>query len=369
MFADSERDANMLYAARMLIPDPFVFLRIDGKSDVFLNDLEVARARRLASHCRIFRLSSYVRKLRKAGVQSPSTAQVIHLILQERGIKKTTVPFDFPFGLANELRDLKIKLRVCVGPCFAEREIKNTEQVKKVSASLMMAEVGLAEAIQVLKRAKIGKGGRLIHHHIPLTSEKLRSIIDTAIVQAGGRACNTIVACGRQGCEPHERGHGPLRANQPIILDVLPRSQKTGYFGDITRTVVRGRASERIRKIYSDVVRAQELVFAQIRHGRSGLAVHKSVEQFFRKEGYKSGNLDGRRVGFIHGAGHGLGLEIHEAPKISTTSTDILRSGHVVAIEPGLYYPGIGGVRIEDVALVTAKSPRNLTKFEKVLEV
>ena len=369
MFADSERDADMLYAVGMFVPDPFIFLRTDDRNNIFLNDLEVDRASRVAPHCRVFRLSTYIRKLQKAGVQSPSPAQMIHRILVELGLKKATVPFNFPIGLANELRDLKIKLRVCKGPCFADREIKNAEQVKKISATLIMAEVGLAEGIQALKRAKIGKGGRLIHQHIPLTSEKLRSIIDTAIVQAGGRACNTIVASGKQASDPHERGHGPLRANQPIILDVFPRSQKTGYFGDITRTVVRGQASDNVRKIYSDVVRAQELVFAQLRHGRSGLAIHKSVEQFFKKEGYKTGNREGRKVGFIHGTGHGLGLEIHEAPRISATSTDFLRSGHVVTVEPGLYYPRIGGIRIEDVALVTAKSPRNLTKFEKVLEL
>ena len=114
----------------------------------------------------------------------------------------------------------------------------------------MMAEVGLAEGIQALKSSKVDRKRRLIYHGNPLTSEKLRSIIDTAIVQAGGLACNTIVAGGRQGCDPHERGHGLLRANEPIILDVFPRSQRTGYFGDITRTVVKGKASEAIRRIY-----------------------------------------------------------------------------------------------------------------------
>src|SRR6185369_2497813 len=121
-------------------------------------------------------------------------------------------------------------------------------EVKKISAALMMAEVGMAEGMQALSSSKIGKGGQLIYRGAPLTSERLRAVIDCAILQASGLAANTIVAGGRQGCDPHERGHGPLRANEPIILDIFPRSQKTGYFGDITRTVVRGRASEAVKK-------------------------------------------------------------------------------------------------------------------------
>jgi len=232
-----------------------------------------------------------------------------------------------------------------------------------------MAEVGLAEGIQALKNSKIDRKGRLIYHGVPLTSEKLRSIIDTAIVQAGGLASNTIVAGGRQACDPHERGFGLLKANEPIILDVFPRSQKTGYFGDITRTVVKGRASDALRKMYYTVERGQEIAFDHTRNKVPGKQVHKTVADFFAKEGYKTGKINGRMQGFFHGTGHGLGLEIHESPRMGPNSTDTLHSGQVVTIEPGLYYLDVGGVRLEDVAHVTRNGQRNLTKFEKVLEV
>jgi Xaa-Pro aminopeptidase len=160
-----------------------------------------------------------------------------------------------------------------------------------------------------------------------------------------------------------------LRANQTIIIDVFPRSRKTGYFGDITRTVVKGRASEAVRKLYHTVTRAQELAFAQLREGKLGTEVHKVVQNHFDEHGYKTGKQSGKMEGFFHGTGHGLGLEVHEAPRISPTSKDTLRVGHVVSVEPGLYYPAVGSVRLEDVALVTPNAPRNLTKFEKVLEV
>jgi Xaa-Pro aminopeptidase len=242
--------------------------------------------------------------------------------------------------------------------------------VKKVSAALMMAEVGLAEGIQALKSCKIDRKRRLIYHSNPLTSEKLRAVINTAIVQAGGLPANTIVAGGRQGCDPHERGHGLLRANEPIILDVFPRSQKTGYFGDITRTVVRGRAPEPNRKLYHTIERSQEIGFEQIKHNASARGVHTRIKEFFEREGYKTGKVNGRMQGFFHGTGHGVGLEIHEKPGMGPNTTDTLKAGHVVTVEPGLYYWDLGGgVRLEDMALITGNGTRNLTKFEKVLEV
>ncbi|MHB8523013.1 MAG: M24 family metallopeptidase [Limisphaerales bacterium] len=369
MVAESEHDANMLYAVGMFVPDPFIYLRIDGKCHVVMNDLEIDRARKQAPHCRALSLSACWRKLQSRNVKSRGFGQVIRLILRERRVKKISVPANFPFGLARELRALKIKVKVKAGGFFPEREIKSADQVRKISAALIMAEVGLAEGVQALRQARIGKGRRLMHHHAPLTSEKLRSIIDVAVLQAGGLASHTIVAGGKQACEPHETGHGQLHAHEPIILDVFPRSQKTGYFGDITRTVVKGRADEAVRRLYHTVARGQDLVFEKMRHNVSAVEVHRAVQQLFHAAGYKTARRDGHMQGFFHGTGHGLGLEIHEAPRVNATSEDMLKAGQVVTVEPGLYYPGLGGVRLEDVALITAQAPRNLTKFEKVLEI
>jgi Xaa-Pro aminopeptidase len=194
-------------------------------------------------------------------------------------------------------------------------------------------------------------------------------VIDTAVLQAGGRTNHTIVAGGRQTCDPHEPGHGPLRANEPIILDVFPRSQKTGYFGDLTRTVVRGRASEAVRRLYDTVARAQEVAIALLLPNAKAVQVHDSVQTFFDKEGFKTVKKGSRMQGFFHGSGHGVGLEIQEAPILGVASPDVLAAGQVVTVEPGLYYPGLGGVRLEDVVTVTAQGARNLTKFEKVLEL
>ena len=299
----------------------------------------------------------------------PGTAAIISLLFHERRLRKVFVPPNFPYGLARELRNYNIKVRVKKGGVFPQREFKRADEVKKISGALIMAEVGLAEGIQALKSAKIGRDGKLTYHGVPLTSEKLRSIIDIAIIQAGGLASHTIVAGGSQGCDPHESGHGPLRANEPIILDVFPRSQKTGYFGDITRTVVRGRASDAVRRLYETVGRAQDLAFGKLRPETRAIDVHTAVQKYFDGQGYKTGKKNNRMHGFFHGTGHGVGLEIHEAPRIGLLSQDVLAPGQVVTVEPGLYYPGVGGVRLEDVAVLTPQGARNLTKFEKTLEV
>jgi len=369
LVADSEHDANMLYAVGLFVPDPFIYLRLRGRESIVLSDLEIDRARREVAHCRALSLSKYQEQLRASGVKSPGHAQVIAAILRERRIRRVRVPPNFPLGLALELKRLRVNVATASGHFFPQRELKQPGEVKKISAALMMAEVGMSEAMQVLRATKIGRDRRLLHHNVPLTSEKLRSVIDCAILQANGLAANTIVAGGKQGCDPHERGFGHLRAHEPIIIDIFPRSQKTGYFGDITRTVVRGRASEAVRRLYDTVQRGQSIAFKKVRAGVPTREVHGAVVNYFEQQGYPTGRRKGRMEGFFHGTGHGLGLEIHEAPRMGQFSQGKLTAGQVVTIEPGLYYPELGGVRLEDVALVTSNGARNLTRFEKQLDI
>jgi Xaa-Pro aminopeptidase len=367
--ADSERDANLLYAVGMFVPDPFIYLKTRGRPLIVMSDLEIDRARAQAPHCRVASLGQYQQKLRARKIKRPSLAHIVRQILREKGIRRVTVPDDFPLGLATDLEKLGVTVKARPGNFFPEREIKSAAEVKKISAALIMAEVGMAEAMQVLRASKIGRDRKLIYHNVPLTSEKLRAVIDCAILQVCGLAANTIVAGGQQACNPHERGYGPLRAHEPIIIDIFPRSHATGYFGDITRTVVRGRASEAVRRLYDTVLRGQTIAFRKVRANTPTGDAHRAVQEFFEQQGYKTRRRNGRMEGFFHGTGHGLGLEIHESPRISANSTGTLKPGHVVTVEPGLYYPEIGGVRLEDVALVTTNGARNLTRFEKVLEI
>jgi Xaa-Pro aminopeptidase len=124
-----------------------------------------------------------------------------------------------------------------------------------------------------------------------------------------------------------------------------------------------------VRKLYDSVVRAQSIAFSKLEAGTSTAAVHESVCEFFHQQGYRTGRQNGQMNGFLHGTGHGIGLDVHESPRLSASSTEVLKPGHVITIEPGLYYPELGAVRLEDVALVTSNHPRNLTHFEKILEL
>jgi Xaa-Pro aminopeptidase len=358
----------MLYAAGLFVAGPFIYFRFDSKCHVVVNDLQMVRARRKAPECRVISYNQCVEKLRRE-VKRPGLAAVISLLFRERRLRKVFVPANFPHGLARELRNYKIKVRIKKDGLFPQREFKSADELKKINGALIMAEVGLAEGIQALKTSKIGRDGKLLYHGVHLTSEKLRAVIDTAVLQAGGLPAHTMVAGGAQACDPHEPGHGPLRAHEPIILNVFPRSQKTGYFGDLTRTVVRGRASDAVRRLYETVTRALDVAFAKLSPQNRAIDVHATMQKYFNAQGYKTCKKNRRMHGFFHGAGHGLGLDLREAPRLGPRSRDLLAIGQVVTLEPGLYYPGIGGVRLEDVATLTPQGARNLTKFEKTLEI
>jgi Xaa-Pro aminopeptidase len=147
-------------------------------------------------------------------------------------------------------------------------------------------------------------------------------------------------------------------------MDVFPKSSKTGYYADITRTVVKGKPSDALRRVYDTLLAGQELGLHMVTAGASGKAIHTAIQDLFERAGYHTGMVDGRMQGFFHGTGHGVGLEVHEPPRISRTN-DILQPGHVVTVEPGLYYLDIGGVRIEDTVLVSSAGCKNLTTFPK----
>jgi Xaa-Pro aminopeptidase len=201
-----------------------------------------------------------------------------------------------------------------------------------------------------------------------LTAERLRLQIQKFLLERECLAAEVIVAPGDQGSDPHQRGKGPLLAGRTIVLDIFAQSMPHRYWGDMTRTVVRGRATDAVRRLYRDVEDAQALAFSLIRAGADGTGIHEAVVRHFQERGHENGERRGRKTGFIHGTGHGLGLEIHEAPRLGKVGTRLC-AGNVVTVEPGLYYPGVGAVRLEDAVVVTRTGCRNLNRFPKILEL
>ena len=364
--AASETDPDMLYATKFWAPDPFIFLQHNGKRTLVLSDLEIDRGRKQADADEFVMFSELERQVQGNAKAAPPYEKVLAHFLTKRGVKSAVVPANFPLGYAEELAANRIRVRATNGLFWPEREAKSDTEVELMGRASRITETGLRRAIQVLKASKPAAGKRLRWNGKTLTSEMLRAEIDSAILRAGGMPSGTIVAGGDQACDPHERGHGPLYANSLIILDVFPRDGKTGYFGDLTRTVVRGRASDAQRKLWETVKAGQSLALRRIKAGVDGMVIHKAVQEFFSSRGFPTEIRNGRRVGFFHGTGHGLGLEIHEHPRLQKV---VLKNRQVLTVEPGLYYPGLGGVRLEDVVLVTKTGCRILSRIPKHLEI
>jgi Xaa-Pro aminopeptidase len=361
LVAASEGDANMLYATAFFAPDPFIFFEHSGAKYIVMSDLEIDRAKEQADVDRVLSLSHYQSELKKNGIQVPATADVLERIFREKEIDRVAVPANFPTLLADELRARNFVLEVRKDPFFPEREKKRADEVKKIRDSLRAAGLGLEAGIQTLRKAKISRDRYLYIGGARLTSERLKTAVNTAIMAQGWVPSHTIISSGDQCCDPHHEGSGPIKAHTSIIFDIFPRSQKTGYFGDLSRTVVRGRASERLKEAYATVQAGQEVAYRAIRHGADGREIHQKILALFEQRGFPTGKIDGRMQGFFHGTGHGLGLDIHEPPRISPSAAT-LRAGHVVTVEPGLYYIGMGGVRLEDVVLVTKTGNQKLTR-------
>lgn len=362
IYAASPRSADMLYATGFQAPDAFLFLEREGVRTVVLSDLEFDRGRKEARVDEILPLSELAREI---GGQPPPGIVAAYL-LRRRGVRRVEVPADFPLGMARVLEKAGVKVSAAEGHFWPEREIKSAEELAQIRRALRIAKAGILRAAEVLRAAKILPGGRLSWNGKRLTSEAVRAEADAAVLRAGGVPEGTIVAGGVQACDPHERGHGPLRAHELVIVDIFPRDARSGFFGDLTRTFVRGRASEAQRALWRAVRAAQKLAIGLIAPGVEGAGVHRAVKDFFAERGYPTERRGGRWTGFFHGTGHGLGLDLHEDPRIAATT---FRAGQVFTVEPGLYYPAVGGARHEDVVAVTEGGCERLSRLAVPLEL
>lgn len=367
LYAASEQDANMLYATGFFAPDPFIYVLHKGKSRLILSDLEVDRGRREAHVDEVLSYSALASDVGRKNESALSEAQVVSFYLKREGISRVEVSANFPLFMAESLRKARIVVQCIPEPFWPQRETKSSKEIRYLQQALNMTQVAMERAFEVLRTAKIGKKGILRWRSTSLTSEKLRAEIEMCIASQGGVVSNrSIVAGGRQAVDPHERGSGPLFAHQLIILDIFPRHAASGYFGDLTRTVVRGRATDAQRRLWEICLRGQKRALAQIRPEGSGQTIQEDLKSFFAKNGYPTEQKNGRWSGFFHGAGHGLGLEIHESPRFAATR---FRPHQILTLEPGIYIPDLGGVRHEDVLQITRTGKRLLTHLLKPLEL
>lgn len=365
--AASEQDSNLYYATRFMAPDPFIYLEIKGERLMVMSDLEMDRARTQASVDRVLSYSEIEQKAKKQGIKDPTAVDIVHVVLKEFKIRRLSVPASFPVIHAARLQERGYSLKPKRDPFYEQRVVKTAEEVRHIEEAQRATEEAVAAAHALLRRAEI-KDEQLWLDGTPVTSERIKKLVNVKLMERDCIAQHTIVAGGEQACDPHNEGSGRLPAHHSIIFDVFPRSATSRYFADMSRTVIRGKVSPELKRLYGAVKDAQEDAIDKIKDGADGMKIHQGICARFEKAGYKTGLVNGRMQGYFHGTGHGVGLDIHEAPRISRTGS-LLQEGHVVTVEPGLYYPGLGAVRIEDMVLVTKDGCRNLTKFPKVFEL
>lgn len=368
IIADSENDSDMFYATKFIAPDTFTFIQKNKKKIIVVNDLELDRAKIESNADTVLAYSKYEKITKKKKHRSPSFIEVIETVLREMNIGNLLVPANFSLFYADFLRKKGFNLRIKKNPFFNSREIKKEIEINCIIKTQRGVEKSLHKAIDYIKKSKIKNGLLYSSSGIKITSEFMRKMVNIELLKNGFIAKHTIVSCSEQSSVPHNIGEGDLKANEPIVFDIFPKDEKTGYYADMSRTIVKGKASIQLKKMFNAIISAQNIVFEYAKDGIDGSFLHRKVVNHLKKLGFKTGKHNGRMEGFFHGTGHGVGLDVHELPKISQVK-HILKSGNVVTVEPGLYYKTIGGVRIEDMILITDDSCVNLTKFPKVLEV
>lgn len=359
---DSLSHPDLLYATGFMAPDPIVYVQRGRRKVLIVSSLEWGRARQDTLGRGITVLTP--QHLGLDGDQRRDLSAWIQAALIPFDSRRIKVPSDFPYGLVCKLKERRIIVTLLAGDAFPQRRVKRADEVVCIRQSQRAAVIAMRAACAMIAETTIDSTGRLRIGSAVLTSEAVQRRIAEVLLRQDCHSGDTIVAGGVQGADPHERGHGPLKAHEPIVIDIFPRHQRHGYWGDITRTVVKGFPSKELRRMYGAVKAAQVAALKTIGAGASGKRAHQAAVHVFERAGFKTERREDGFTGFIHSTGHGVGLAIHEAPSLGGVDCR-LREGDVVTVEPGLYYPEYGGIRIEDTVVVTRDGWRYLAPCEK----
>ena len=378
-YGNSYHHPDIYQSTRFLAPDPIIALEHGDARIIVASALEKGRAQKESRATEVRDLMEFgFRELAAQGLEADDiNATVIKRFLEGRRISRVSVPRYFPLGLGDALRKQGVELELAKD-LAARRRIKRDDEIACLEEAQRATEEAWQLGVDAIRRASVAADGTLRLDGEVFTAERLRAIVEGALL---ARSCatpdSTICAPGRQAADPHETGHGPLRAHEAIVMDIYPQ-HRSRYWADMTRTVSKGEPSAEIVKMYEVVKRAQDEAIAMLRPGITGKEIHERVEDIIFEAGYdtlrpghKHKPDDPVIRGFFHGTGHGVGLEIHELPSVGRGRWGMvpLEPGDVVTIEPGIYDPEIGGVRLEDMLVVTKDGSRDLTRAPRQLVV
>ena len=295
-------------------------------------------------------------------------AELTLRVLRAENVNRAVTTDAIPLSVADHVRADGVDLICQPDLLKARRERKEPAELAAIESAQRAAERAMQAAADLIAGSLVGNDGRLYTGDVPVTSERLRTAIDASLLEDNCSGEGTITAWGPDSAQPHNRGHGPIRAGQPIVVDIFPRHNEYRYHADMTRTFSKGAPDPAVARMYELTNAALDLALGLIRPGTTGRAVFEAVCRHYEDHGYATYLRNNRfpEAGFIHSLGHGVGLSVHEGPRLGRPE-NVLREGEIITVEPGLYVPGLGGVRIEDLVVVTADGCRNLTVFPKTL--
>jgi len=372
LYGDTERSAALRHEIPLAIGDPFLFAEVDGRRYVLTSHLESERIKRALPDAELldyFELG--YKELVSHGMSLPDASREVEArAVREIGLGEAVVPGDFPLGLGDRLRQDGVVLTVDDGAVDLRRRAKTPAELDGIRAAKRAAEAGMSAAAALLARAQPGNEGRLEVDGEPLLAEDVRSALRAACAEHGAPCPpDVIVASVWQG-SGHEPGSGPLPVGLPIHVDLWPRHEATACWADMARTFVVGDPAPEHADLIAERTRlvqeALEHAKASVRPGITGRELFDATCDLFESAGYATQRTTGQDSGldgFQHSLGHGVGLEVHEAPPLGLAGHDPLVPGDVIAIEPGLSDGKIGGVIFEDLVLVTEAGCEVLTRF------
>jgi len=367
IFANTETSPEMRHEVPVLVPDPFLYVEKDGKKLTASTAFEVERIKAAGIEAHPWESFGYDEMLAE-GVPREEVVW-LHLNLnacREFGITDAVVPRTFPVLVADHLRANGVNVTPDHKFFADRRRVKNDAEIAGIRRAQKAAEAGMAAAKEILARAEASNGSLKVDGE-PLTSELIKGVIRRAFTEHGVSSDDFIVSHGAQTAIGHELGSGAIAADEPIVIDLWPKDPESSCYADMTRTYVVGTPPDELAEYYRLVKEALDRSLEATKPGVPGLEVYTLVCNLFEEHGQptvlskKPGEV--LEDGFFHGLGHGVGLEVHEAPNLGRGGTAELVPGDVVTLEPGLYRQGFGGCRLEDLVLVTEDGAENLTDF------